>query len=298
MSNKLTLAAFALLCGHAAFSQGQDSTPFERDLQVIDALLPGKFANANQAYFDVRGDRDVKHGSLTVDVEPLAAPGDVGGFFVTLSRGDAPRRSEFWSLSAAANGVRMRVWAVGDRARVTEDLLAGDAACELIWRREAAQFRARATAACVADHAAEMVLSERQLWLAYPGPPGGDFEMHRARPFECYADIPGVGGGRDEPYERYGGFAVHDQGGAAWFTSAEGRRLGISLFLVDWPINNLPGTFTRDSLVVYVNEDLDGERKQHGYAFTLPEADRIGINLKWILVNCYMQSNAQATPYM
>ena len=127
---------------------------------------------------------------------------------------------------------------------------------------------------------------------------GDDYQLHRVRPFKCYADIPGVGGGRDEPYDRYGEFELHDQGGSTWFTTKDGRELGISLLLVDWPINNYEGVFTRDSFVVYVSEKIDGERMEHGYAFTVPEADRIGINLKWMLVLCYMQSNRDATPYM
>lgn len=67
---------------------------------------------------------------------------------------------------------------------------------------------------------------------------------------------------------------------------------------VDWPINNYEGIFTRDSFVIYLSEEVDGERKEHGYAFTVPDADRVGINLKWILASCFMKSNRFATPYM
>jgi hypothetical protein len=87
-------------------------------------------------------------------------------------------------------------------------------------------------------------------------------------------------------------------GGEAWFTSKEGRELGISLFLVDWPINNYDGVFTRDSFVIYVSEKTDEGRKELGYAFTVPTADRIGINLKWMLASCYMTSNRDETPSM
>lgn len=31
---------------------------------------------------------------------------------------------------------------------------------------------------------------------------------------------------------------------------------------------------------------------------TVPDADRIGINLKWMLAMCYRQSNRDATPSM
>ena len=36
------------------FAQGQDTTPWSRDLQVIEVMLPGFYSNANQAYFDGR----------------------------------------------------------------------------------------------------------------------------------------------------------------------------------------------------------------------------------------------------
>jgi hypothetical protein len=102
-------------------------------------------------------------------------------------------------------------------------------------------------------------------------------KLHRARQFTCYADIPGVGGGRDIPYARYDNLSLHDQGAETWFIDKDGRNLGLRLFNVDWPINNYDGYFTRDSLVIYVIEKLDdGSTKEHGYAFTLPEANRIG----------------------
>ena len=45
-------------------------------------------------------------------------------------------------------------------------------------------------------------------------------------------------------------------------------------------------------------KDSDGSFKEHGYAFVDDEADRIGLNLKWILVSCYLQSNKVTTPEM
>ena len=110
--------------------------------------------------------------------------------------------------------------------------------------------------------------------------------------------MPGVSGGGNADYRRYEGFFIHDRGDSFSFTSDDGRDISISLFLVDWPINNYVGEFARDSLVIYVNETTGGERKSHGYAFTRPQADRIGINLKWILAMCYMTSNKEDTPFM
>ena len=33
-----------------SFAQGQDTTPWSRDLQVIEVMLPGFYSNANRAY--------------------------------------------------------------------------------------------------------------------------------------------------------------------------------------------------------------------------------------------------------
>lgn len=307
MSVRAGILVLTLMIWATAFGQGQDSQTYERDLQVVATMIAGGFDNANQSYFDSRGKRDVKHRRLHVDVDRIQAP-DIGpNVFVAAAYWDndasADAGTQLWALSAddESKSVRMRAWQLG-KSLSADEIIAGEGLqgrehCDLYWRREAAQFRATAES-CDLGLPREMVLSDKQLWMAYDNKPGDDYQLHRIRNFECYADIPGVGGGRDIPYERYEGFEIHDQGGAVWFESKEGRKLGISLFLVDWPINNYEGIFTRDSFVIYVSEEVDGERKEHGYAFTVPDADRIGINLKWLLASCFMKSNRHATPYM
>jgi hypothetical protein len=168
------------------------------------------------------------------------------------------------------------------------------------WRRDAAQFSATADADCPEDPGSPIALSlaQQQLWWSSRRNDSA-VKLHRSRAFTCYADIPGVGGGRDEPYTRYDNLSLHDQGAETWFTDKDGRTLGLRLFNVDWPINNYEGYFTRDSLVIYVVEKFDdGSTKEHGYAFTLPEANRIGINLKWLLASCFMVSGKVDTPTM
>ncbi|MCH9695987.1 MAG: hypothetical protein K0U72_15845 [Gammaproteobacteria bacterium] len=282
--------AVMYFCG-TAFAQGEDSTPYERDLQVIATLLEGGFDNANQAYFDSRVRREPLHKRLHIDVGPaeIIQSGErlypVKGYWSGAA--DTLAFEQTWALSAnpASQSVLMRVVNNG-----------APGYCDLLWRREAAQFRASAENCQIGPR--EVVLSDRQLWITLSDSSGSDYQLHRIRNFECYADIPGVGGGRAEPYDRYDGFRIHDQGDAAWFTSKEGRELGISLFLVDWPINNYEGVFSRDSFVIYVSEKIDGERRELGYAFTVPDADRIGINLKWMLASCFIKSNQFEIPSM
>ncbi len=285
MFNRLHLFLVAIFLPVAAFAQGEDSTTYERDLQVISQLLEGGYDNANQSYFDYRTDRSVKHARIHAEVETQE----------TSEPGVAVFHATFESQGSAETSARRYVWTLAtDHDAKAVVMSVEGSPCTFAWRREAAQFTATAEN-CEEDTLTGLVLSERQLWATLAD---RAYELHRIRRFECYADIPGVGGGRDIPYDRYGGLQVHDQGGAATFTSKEGREITISLLLVDWPINNYEGVFTRDSLVIYVNEKTDQGRTDHGYAFTVPEADRIGINLKWMLAFCYMTPNSEAVPYM
>ena len=269
-------------------AQGQDSTPWSRDLQVIEVMLPGFYSNANQAYFDGRrkvDDPQPRHNLL------IEVAGD--GFDITLSAPDGTvMSSQRWSLAEddQRRAVRMEISDAD-----------GTPLCPVWWSRDAAQFSAEGDAECTEGigSPAALALGEQQFWWTSRGASDAAVKLHRARQFTCYADIPGVGGGRDIPYTRYDNLSLHDQGAETWFVDKDGRNLGLRLFNVDWPINNYDGYFTRDSLVIYVIEKLDdGSTKEHGYAFTQPEAGRIGINLKWLLASCFMISGKVDTPTM
>ena len=125
------------------------------------------------------------------------------------------------------------------------------------------------------------------------------YKLNQARAFECYVDIPGVSGGRDLPYKRYEPFYIHDQGGTFEIvTDYEKRNLVFRLVRVDWEINNHIGVFTRDVMVLYAEERTDDGYIINGYTFTEPDITRVGINFKWMLVSCFMESNKFATPFM
>ena len=192
--------------------------------------------------------------------------------------------------------------------------------CDVFWRREAGQFHgAMKDGACrwewpdkgevVTDY--HMMLSEDFFWVRdgthdsdgnrLTGNPDRIYhKLTRARDFTCYADMPGVSGGRDIPFTRFSDLKITDQGGLARFVSNEEtpRTIQISLRNVDWQINNETGAYTRDSLVMYISSrNEDGSPGEFfGYTFTQPDAERLGINLGFILVNCYIVSNRDATP--
>ena len=252
-------------------------------------MLPVFYRNANQAYFDGRRKVDNPQSRHNLLIEPADT-----GFDVTLSAPDGTViSSQRWSLTED-----------DEREAVRMDISDADGTslCPVWWSRDAAQFSAHGETECLegmATSPAALALGEQQFWWIPRGGSEAAVKLHRARQFTCYADIPGVGGGRDIPYTRYDNLSLHDQGAETWFVDKDGRNLGLRLFNVDWPINNYDGYFTRDSLVIYVVEKLDdGSTKEHGYAFTLPEANRIGINLKWLLASCFMISGKVDTPTM
>ena len=273
-----------------AMAQGQDSSKWSRDQQVIEVMLAGFYANANQSYFD--GRLKVQSPQPRADIRINAGASDNQFSIIYTDKGSGEALEQTWVLTA--DDTRKAV-----RMEITD--AQGNIACPLYWHREAAQFRATRSDECdnsEADSPSELVLSNAQLWW-WSTAAEAPYKLHRAREFTCYADVPGVGGGRDEPYNRYDNMSVHDQGADAWFETDAGRRLGLSLFAVDWPINNYDGFFTRDSLVLYILEQLEDDTiKEHGYAFTEPDVERIGINLKWMLASCFLVSGRDAVPSM
>jgi hypothetical protein len=188
--------------------------------------------------------------------------------------------------------------------------------CDLILKREAGQFAGKTDVTqCQTEFEGNtvnvdfmMMLTPEDFWtlelyfnqsggLALGNPDRVPYKLSRTRNFNCYADIPGVAGGRDEPFDRYKVDDVHDMGGLKWFEAKDGREFGLMLQNVAWPMNNEVGAFTRNSLVLYILERTEDGVQEVTYGFTEPGAERLGINMKWMLVNCYMISNRDVTPF-
>ena len=302
-----------LMTTSPVLAQGQDSTPTERNALVIAELLSRVYDNYNQVYFDRRigHPEDERHDRLEIRVDRVGGADSMllayrefaGGDYSRLTRAGAlvlspdnergATRMEVWSRPVESLNPMNEGGGVTQRPEEPPD-------CVVYWTREAAQFRGLAEGVCP-DWASESVLGEQQMWLTAPGGrehPGGVYKLHAARMMSCYIDVPGVSGGRDEEYKRYDGLMVHDRGGSARVTTKDGRQLGIRLSNVDWPLNNYNDAFTRDVLVLYVLEYKGDEIESHGYIFTEPRAERIGINLYWMMSYCYMQSNTTVRPFM
>lgn len=331
------LAASCLFMAQQVAAQGQDSTPGERYLLVMAQMLPGIFDNANQNYFDRRRalPESDRHSRLSVRITRVEAPEFGHTVFdwrqTSGSGADAIERQRIVTLSADGpkEAVMMRQYFVDDRVLDDDSLLQTKprelrrtAGCDYVFRRRADSFRGeQVQGGCrfewqdrLVETANVIELSQRDLFLTdhkfdretgerLTGVASAEpYWLERARRFRCHADVPGVGGGRDEPFERHEPIVLHDKGDITWFTTRgdEPQRIGLMLQSVTWHVlNENNGNFNRNSLVVYVMEELpDGVIKEHGYAFTEPTAERIGVNLKWMLVNCSLVPPGEAKPEM
>lgn len=169
--------------------------------------------------------------------------------------------------------------------------------CAIHWRREAAQFRGEAKGAGCADMfprpadggplSVTLAHSADELWVtATRGDNTTEARLRRARPFECWTAIlrgakHGDSGEGQSDWDFRRGVTLHDQGGEAELITDEEtpRRIRLRLRNVDWPY----GT-NRPSLTLYVLEG-DSDRAV-SYAWNEGNAERIGINLRWLQASC------------
>jgi hypothetical protein len=299
----LLACAMALTCA-PGLAQLKDEPPAERDAMIMAALLPGAYSNGEQRYFDERLQLPAaeRPAATKLTVTRVARPHGLAPLFV-FRRAGGPSVAYTLSLDAGATVVRLNAFAVGAEATDAQ-LESGQAggltahpSCNMISRREAGQFHATATGNCTVG-LQEMMLTPTNMWLK--ASVGGPFSrLNRARQFQCYVDMPGSGGIRGEAFNRYSDLPVDDQGTEAWFATKEAvpRKLGLRLRSVDWPMNNKAGTYTRDSLTLYlIEEGPDGSARNLSYAWTEPNVRRIGLNTVAALVNCYMDPPTSAQP--
>ena len=338
----LALSAALPLSPSPVHAQGQDSTAGERNLRIMVELLPGLYDNANQASFDGRRKlpAEDRHARTSTTITRIDAPAFGRHAFLWVNRTETPQgtvtSSRIATLAAGpgSDEVTMRHYLrmSGDirpeeLATLTPADLRRTEGCDYHFERRAEHFRGlQRPKACRFEWEGQPVYTDNEISLSrgdlfvhdhkyrvkdgqrITGVASGDpYWLERARIFHCYADVPGVGGGVDVPFERFDRFTLHDKGGVHWFRSTAyperglaARDIGLTLRAVTWHVlNEANGNFNRDSLVLSVMERLpDGSVKEHGYAFTDPDAERIAINLKWMLGNCAMTPRDQAKPEM
>ncbi|NJD32740.1 MAG: hypothetical protein FIB04_12740 [Gammaproteobacteria bacterium] len=327
----IALGAFA----SSALAQGQDSTPGERYLRVMAEMLPGHYDNANQHYFDGRRrlPAEDRHERVSATIRRIDTPAFGRYVFLWVNQTEAAAGSQrTWRIATLEAGpgaeeVTMRFYLRMQGEIADSELpalkpadLRSTSGCEYVFVRRAEHFVGRQRPrACQFEWEGQAVytdneiqLSRAELWFndhkftlatgrRITGTASGEpYWLERSRTFHCYADVPGVGGGVATPFQRYDGINLHDKGDTHWFRVATGQEIGLGLRAVTWHVlNEASDDFNRNSLVLSVSERLaDGSVKEHGYAFTDPHAERIAINLKWILANCAITSRRDARPEM
>jgi hypothetical protein len=283
-----------------ALAQGTDQPPAQRDLMIISEWLGRSeqsvrtYDSIEQAYFE---GRKLKEGGNEKDAirfprqsfRLVRGADEALTFTVVRSRSN-----ESWAFTVDTAGDAVRLHRIGPA-----DTLAGstDPRCDILIRREAGQFAGRTSQGCAKP--AGIAITQQAIWEG-PGLEASGWTRYRlAREFQCFVDVPGVGGGRNIPYKRYGPFPVLDQGGTARFTTQETppRTLEIKLRNVAWGYNNAPGQFTRNSLTMYISTiDAAGVPTEGAYAFAEPTAQRLGVNLKHLLANCAIVPLERAKP--
>ncbi len=317
----LILVVLLALSG-LAIGQGEDGTRYERDAQVISQLLPGVYDNYNQVYFDGRTGlpKDEIHQRREIRIELTSGSRQSARNVFSVSDKMTFNLDRYGNPTEAPRIVNSKkefvVFANNEQSGVQMDIFVREEDgsenrgsqqepdCSVIFVREASQFSSSQLSGCD-DIASEYTLSEKQLFVSINAEEDRlssdvSYQLNRARLFECYVDIPGVSGGRDQAYERYEGYTLHDQGGSIEITTrdADKRQFIISLANIDWPINNHHDVFTRDVLVFYLSERTEDGVENLGYSFTEPDVKRTGINFKWLLMSCWMESNKVTVPFM
>ncbi len=174
--------------------------------------------------------------------------------------------------------------------------------CSVDWRRQGAHFQGVANGegcddlfprpTAEGELSVSMSLSSTDYWVtAQRGDSSVEARLRKARPFECWtAILRGASHGdsgegmRDWDFRR--GVKLHDQGGEAELITDEEtpRRVRLRLRNVDWPY----GT-NRPSLTLYILEG-DSDRAV-SYAWNEGDAERIGINLRWLQASCTYTPN-------
>lgn len=169
--------------------------------------------------------------------------------------------------------------------------------CDVLWNRDGAQFKGNAVGdgcAGLFPRPAEggpldvtMTHSEDDFWVTVVrGENKVESRLRRARPFECWTAIlrgaeHGDSGEGMQDWDFRQGVKLHDQGGEAELMTDEEtpRRVRLRLRNVDWPY----GT-NRPSLTLYVLEGASD--RAVSYAWNEGDAERIGINLRWLQASC------------
>lgn len=272
----------------------------QKDLQDLLGLVAGHWNSERHGFFASES------GVALTELAPVQ--------HWAISTPDPMRSASLTLLDAS--GVTRRLstdWRIGESRAITQHFqLAGPEArapevgCVVTWRRFGGQFQGKAEggecglvfALPEAEGSTDitMSLTGSEFWIrSQQGAAVQETRLRRARIFTCWsALLRGANHGDDtrgkSDWQWHEGLLVHDQGGEASIVSDETppRTVRLKLRLADWTY----GT-RRPSLTLYVHEGDDA--RAVSYAWADGEAERVGINLRWLQASCTLTPEATLT---
>ena len=181
------LATLILAAGLGSTAFGQDQSPLQRELMIIDELFPGTYDNMEQVYFDRRLNLPAAQRHQRVRSEVRRIPGNRFGehaFFILDYWYEQDRwhpRIYSFHMDEAEGAIRMKLHAFSGFDRTSylqahEDLSLLDSLsleqlsnlpeCDMFWRRTVGGFHAEMKPkACVYEEGGERVYADYQIML-------------------------------------------------------------------------------------------------------------------------------------
>jgi hypothetical protein len=243
-------------------------------------LLEGRYDNELQVFFEKE---QAKPGAAQRENRHVVIreSGD-GGFSVQIMSdafADHPLE-EAWSVSARAGNIETAITGFSDREPIR---------CTAVWVRDGAGFTVAPGKGCnstIAREGARLTADGLDVGARADGLAPDQFK--RIRPFECWVAVlrgakhgDSGKGAKDTDWFFKRGVWIHDQGGVATIATDEtpSRELRLRLRRVAWPSGP-----NRPSLTLYVLEP--GGDRAVSYAWGEFDAQRLGINLRWMQASC------------
>lgn len=300
--------------------------PVDKDVRLFTEFYEGEFNNHNQVYFETNGHdgvevpEEARHPWHHYTNTRVTAPAFGEHVFFAQINEEGPGgpvvrqrvnvfepdyetgtiRQTFYAVEEGQSGVDYPAEPVDVAGLLPEDLRGYPAGCQVVWRRHADQFLGtveKGDCAVVSRRSgetlfiwAEMVLSENASWHMEGGtdedlnpifgPPGEvPFKLVRAKYFSCWVAL--LKDEETDEWDSLRNVRVNDQGGVAKVstTHEEPRHYRLQLMQTVFPAGSWP-----DVLELFVFEE--GNDKALSYVWTSPDAERIGINLRWMQTGC------------
>ncbi len=318
-----------LIMAAPALAQTAQETPdariLKRDFARMMEWFPGVYDNQEQVYFQDEMDvpEDVRHNRIHHIFAPVKLDNFPGTtFYVQQSQNDDPTdiyRQRIYSFEADndENAVRLTIYAPNDASKLVDAHLKPDLlatlkpsqfvtypGCEVFWKAESNYFHGYMKKdACKVESKRsgrtliiedDLQLTENELWIrdeakdtdgnyVYGNKAGVHHKNRKARRFTCWVSVKK----EDGSFTFDNNLEIHDQGGRIWIEAVEGehKRVGLKMRNVVWPYGR-----NKPSLVLYAYHGEDADRAV-SYAWANPEADRIGLNLRFAQGSCTLDEN-------